>query len=132
VKRHGILFWATTVIAGLTLVSGIVQMLFPGVILSFLAAGTTAEATHFFGIVGMFMSLFGGMPLNAMLRPDPQPVVVLWSGLQKFGAVAAVSLGVYRELFSSLALLVAGFDFVSGILILLYWWSHRGTRPLIA
>ncbi len=127
-KRQGILFWATTAIAALTLVSGIVQMLFPSVILSYLSAGTTAEATHFFGIVGMFMSLFGGMLLNAMLRPDPQPVVVLWAGLQKFGAVAAVGLGVYREIFSSLALLVAGFDFLSGILILLYWWSQRGSK----
>jgi hypothetical protein len=128
VKRQGILYWATTAIAALTLVSGIVQILLPGVILSFLSAGTSAEAMHFFSIVGMFMALFGGMLLSAMLRPDSQPVVVLWSGLQKFGAVAAVSLGVYRELFSPLALLVVGFDFLSGILILAYWWSQGGSK----
>jgi hypothetical protein len=53
-------------------------------------------------------------------------IAVLWSGLQKLGAVAAVSLGVLHLIFSRIALLVAAMDLVSGILILLYWRRIRG------
>jgi hypothetical protein len=47
---------------------------------------------------------------------------VLWAALQKFGASAAVGLGVMHGVFSPVALGVAGFDLLSGILALMYWW----------
>jgi hypothetical protein len=46
---------------------------------------------------------------------------LLWSGLQKLGAVGAVGLGVYHGLFSNLALAVAAFDLLSAVVMLLYW-----------
>ncbi|HQX83754.1 MAG TPA: hypothetical protein PKW63_18460, partial [Vicinamibacterales bacterium] len=86
-----------------------------------LAVETNPASLHFFAIVGMFMVLFGGLLLNAMYSTRPQPVALFWAGLQKFGASAAVGIGVMNGVFSPLAWLVAGFDLLSAALILAYW-----------
>jgi hypothetical protein len=100
-------------------------MLDPRLVLGLIGGEATATSAHCFGIIGMFMTLFGGALLNEVLGPSRQPLVPLWAGLQKFGAVAAVSLGVARGLFSPLALLVASFDFISALLIFWYWMRIR-------
>jgi hypothetical protein len=107
-------------IAALTVLSGLAQALLPRFVLGLIGGEATPGGAHSFGIVGMFMVLFGGMLLHALLTPGDHRVAVLWAGLQKLGAFAAVSLGVARGLFSVLALGVAGFDLLSGVLILLY------------
>jgi hypothetical protein len=81
---------------------------------------STPASRHFFGIVGMFMVLFGAMLLQALLTAGDHSVAVLWAGVQKFGAAAAVGFGVSKGIFSPLALGVAGFDLLSGFLILAY------------
>jgi hypothetical protein len=43
-------------------------------------------------------------------------VVLLWGGLQKVGAALFVAWAVSKNVFGPLALGVAGFDFLSGIL----------------
>jgi hypothetical protein len=126
-KRKSWLYWILVLISASTVLSGLVQMIAPGFVLHVVGGATDGAGAHFFGIVGMFMVLFGGMMLQALLSPSDHPVAVLWAGLQKLGAAAAVSLGVSRGFFSSLALLVAGFDLLSGLLILVYWRSIR--RP---
>jgi hypothetical protein len=110
-------------IAAATVLSGLVQMLRPSFVLGTIGGDMTPASRHFFGIVGMFMVLFGGAMLHALLNPVPQPIVFLWASLQKFGAAIAVGLGVGHGIFSALALFVAGFDLVSGILGFWYW-SH--------
>jgi hypothetical protein len=90
-----------------------------------LSAETTATSKHFFAIVGMFMVLFGGATLNALLSFKHHPVVIFWSGLQKLGASAAVGLGVVNEVFSSIAIVVAVIDLLSGLLALWYWKRIR-------
>lgn len=115
--------WLRGILAAIsvaTVISGAVQLVAPGFELGFLGAESTATSRHFFGIVGMFMVLFGGLLLHALVRPKENPAAFVWAGLQKLGACAAVSLGVARGLFSPLALGVAGFDFLSGLLILGY------------
>lgn len=114
------LFWLVAAIAAITLVTGCLQVLFPAPILAVLSAERSAAALHFFGLVGMFMALFGGALLHALFARQPNPVVVLWAGLQKFGAVAGVGIGVLHGIFAPLALLVTVFDFVSGLLIFAY------------
>jgi len=112
-------------IAAITVVSGLVQMVRPQWILAMVGGEATSTANHFFGIVGMFMVLFGGLLWQALAAPRPQPIPVFWCGLQKLGATAAVGLAVSRDLLSWLALGVAGFDLLSAILILAYWRSIR-------
>ncbi|WP_224366106.1 patatin-like phospholipase family protein [Hyalangium versicolor] len=117
-------------IALATVVSGAVQLVVPGFELGFLQAESTPTSRHFFAIVGMFMVLFGGLLLHALVRPKENPAAFLWAGLQKLGACAAVGLGVARGIFSPLALGVAGFDFVSGVLVLGYLAHMRRAEQL--
>jgi len=116
---------ALKAIALLTLLSGLLQMVKPQWVLAVVGADSTPASSHFFGIVGMFMVLFGGLLWQALTAGQPQPLPVFWCGLQKLGAAVAVAIGVSRDLFAYLALGVAGFDFLSCILILAYWWSIR-------
>ena len=109
-------------ISAITVVSGLIQLLVPSFVLGFIGGETSPGGNHSFGIVGMFMVLFGGLLLQALFAKTPQPIAVFWCGLQKFGAAVAVTLGVMRDLFSWLALGVAGFDLLSGVLILIYWF----------
>ena len=119
-RPRGLLFWLVTAIAATTVLTGAVQILWPSPILWILNAERSPTALHFFGLVGMFMALFGGMLLHAQFSGQNVSVAGLWAGLQKFGAVAGVGLGVAHGIFAPLALFVAGFDFVSALLILAY------------
>lgn len=108
--------------------SGLGQLVRPDLVLRLIGGETTPASLHFFGIVGMFMLLFGGMLLHALLTAGDHSVAVLWAGLQKFGAAGAVGLGVMNDVFSPLALAVAGFDLLSGFFIFAYRKRARGAR----
>lgn len=118
-------YWTLAAIAVITIFSGLLQMSSPGFELRMLSAESTPTSRHFFAIVGMFMVLFGGAFLHALCSPAHHPVVVLWASFQKFGAFAAVALGVLNHIFSPLALLVASFDLCSGVLGIWYWRKIR-------
>jgi hypothetical protein len=112
-------------ISALTVVSGAVQVLAPRRMLRMLMAEDDDTARHLFGTIGMFMVVVGGGLLNALLRPGKDPVIVFWAALQKVGAFGAVALGVRRRIFSPLALGVAFFDLLSGLLAAEYWRRTR-------
>lgn len=118
------------IISVITTISGLVQMLKPGFVLDFIGGESTPSTRHFFAIVGMFMLLFGGLVIQALYEAQPSRVAFLWGGLQKTGASVAVGLGVLNGLFSPLAGLIAGFDFVSAILFFLYLRSLRNQQPM--
>ena len=120
-RPRGWLYWLVVAIAMTTLVSGVGQLIAPRVVLAFVAAQRTPTSAHFFAIVGMFMALFGCLLLHGLVSSVPNRVAILWAGLQKFGAVAAVGLGVQHGIFSSLALVIAAFDLFSGVAVILYW-----------
>jgi hypothetical protein len=116
---------ALIAVSALTVVSGAVQALAPARLLRALMAQDDAAARHFFATIGMFMVVVGGGLLNALLRPGRQPIIVFWAALQKLGAAVAVGLGVKRRIFSPLALGVAFFDLLSGLLAAEYWRRIR-------
>ena len=103
-------------IAATTAATGLLQAASPRTTLRLLRADDSATARHFFGTVGMFMTCTGGVLLA---RSEDRPVVLM-TAAQKLGAAAAVGLGVRRGLLAPLALGVAGFDAVSGIVALDY------------
>jgi len=108
-------------IAFITLVSGIAQMLAPSFMLDFIGKEMpTPSSAHFFAIVGMFMTIFGGMVLHAIYSSVTNKQVMLWSAFQKFGAFLAVTIGVFNGLFSILAMSVAIFDLFSGVVFIIY------------
>jgi hypothetical protein len=108
-------------IAAITVATGLAQILVPGFVLRLLSAESTDATRHLFATVGMFMVLFGGLFLQALLDRGEHPMVVLWASLQKVGASAAVFVGVVRGVFAAVALLVAAFDLLSGVLGLALW-----------
>jgi hypothetical protein len=118
--KHDRLWWLLAVIAVLTIVSGLVQLFAPGFVLGIISGEATAASSHFFGIVGMFMALFGGMTLHALLSAVENRIIFVWAGLQKAGASIAVGLGVLHGIFSWVALLVAGFDFATAVVFAIY------------
>lgn len=120
------LLWVLKAIAAITVLSGLLQMAKPDWVLAIVGGEIAPTSSHFFAIVGMFMVLFGGMLWQALAASSPQRIPVFWCGLQKLGATAAVGLAVSRDLLSALALGVAGFDLLSGILILYFWTKIRG------
>ncbi|MDY7231815.1 patatin-like phospholipase family protein [Hyalangium rubrum] len=133
VRTERWLRWLLMAISAATVVSGAVQLIAPGFVLGFLSAESSPASRHFFGIVGMFMVLFGGLLFHALVRRKENPAAFVWAGLQKLGASVAVGLGVARDLFSPLALGVAGFDLVSGLLILGYFsLSRRPARQAVS
>ncbi len=115
-KMAGRLVQAIGLIA---LVTGFTQMVSPGTILAQVGGDANPAARHFFGIVGMFMMLFGGATAHAV-HTSNAPVLAL-SMLQKLGAAAAVTLGILNSIFGSIAWVVAAFDFATAMLTFVYW-----------
>ncbi len=124
-KTKDILYKLLVAIAVITLISGVLQMLQPGLVLGVVGGEGTPGNLHSFAIIGMFMLFFGGLLLHALLSEQHHPIAVFWAGLQKFGAFAAVGLGVFNGLLSVLALGVAIFDLFSGFLIIWYWLTIK-------
>jgi hypothetical protein len=123
-----LLYWLLVIISVATVISGVAQMLRPAFILHLISAEVTPTTEQCFGIVGMFMALFGGMLLQVLLIRKPLTPVFLWAGLQKLGAAAAVSIGLVRHLFGPLAVAIIAFDFSSGVLIFVYLRILHGER----
>jgi len=118
-KPSGLGYWVAVIIALATVLSGALQMFCPALVLGIVGGASDPTSRHFFAIIGMFMVLFGGMAFQGLLQWRPTPM--FWSALQKLGASAAVGCGVYRHLFSPVALGVAGFDLISGLLFAWVW-----------
>jgi hypothetical protein len=116
---------AFAVIAVITVVSGIGQLLVPGTVLHILSAESNPTSRHLFAIVGMFMAVIGGLTLQALLSERTPPYVIAWAAVQKFGACVAVAIGVARGLFGAIALPVAFFDLATAALGVLIWRQLR-------
>jgi hypothetical protein len=122
-------------ISAVTVVSGVAQLLLPGVVLDLLGAESTPTTRHLFAIVGMFMAVVGAVTLQALLTEPTPPYVVLWCAVQKLCAFVAVSIGVGRDLFDPIALAVALFDLATAVLAGLLWrrlHAPRSTHPAVA
>lgn len=107
-------------IAGITVATGALTAVRPGLVLGELSPGPTPMDRQLFGTIGMFMVVSGGTMRRALAAPHPERGVLIWSAVQKLGASAAMGVGVCRGLYARRALAVAGFDFASGVGCLAY------------
>jgi hypothetical protein len=123
--RSDPLHWLLLAIAAGTFLSGLALIAFPGLVLDLLGAPTGTSDKLFFGIIGMFMAVVGGLLTHTLLRPPPNVLVVGWSALQKLGASVAMSLAVVLDVFSLAGLGLVLFDFLSALLAGAYWWRIR-------
>ena len=98
-------------IGATTLMSGLGLVVAPRTALRLMGADTPDPAPLLYRVVGMFMTVSGGLLLDGA----EQRVVLRWSLAQKSGAVAGVGLGVLRRDYRKRALLVASFDAASAV-----------------
>lgn len=103
-------------IGWITVITGGLQIMIPSNILPIIGVTPDAVNSQLLGTVGIFMMLFGAASIRAIHHPQEAPIVLFWSGCQKIGAVLLMAWGAYKGVFSPLALLVASFDFASGLL----------------
>jgi hypothetical protein len=103
-----------------TLFSGAIQAIAPEFVLNFIGAQIDLTTKQLFATIGMFMFLFGAMMIHALYNEENNRVVVIWSGLQKLGASAAVFIGISQDVFVPLAAGVAVFDLFSALLFFYY------------
>jgi hypothetical protein len=129
-QKNSLLERGVVMIAWSTLLTGIAQILKPGLVMRVIGAKDTSTGRHLFATVGMFMAVIGGQLLHTVLFERRASRVVLgWATAQKIGAAVAVAIGVSRGIFTPLALAVAGFDFLSGILLALRRGSEDSVSP---
>jgi hypothetical protein len=102
-------------IAGITVATGALTAVRPGLVLGELSPRPTPMDRQLFGTIGMFMVVSGGTLHSALAAPHPERGVLIWCAVQKLGASAAMGIGVHRGLYARRALAVAGFDFASGL-----------------
>lgn len=107
-------------ISVITIISGLSQVIMPAMVLNLIGAEVSPISNHLFGIVGMFMALFGGLMLHTVYSVHTSKTAVFWCAMQKLGAFVAVGIGVLSGLFSWMASGVAIFDLFSGLLFLYY------------
>jgi uncharacterized protein YjeT (DUF2065 family) len=115
---------AVTAVAATTALTGLAQVVAPGPVLRAVSGPQTTADRHLFRIVGMFMVVVGGILVDTQRRSEPDPSVLRWVAVQKFGASAGVALGVIRGVFGAQALAAAALDLSSGVL-LLWYRRHR-------
>jgi len=115
-----------TLVGAVTAVSGAVQLVAPGRVLTALGAESSPATRQGFATVGMFMTVVGGLQFQELRSAEPRSGVVAWGAVQKLGAAAAVTAGVRRGVFRPPALLVAGQDAASGVAALA--WCLRRSR----
>lgn len=109
------------VVGVLTAASGLFVLTFPKTSLSLLGANDPDPAPYLFGLVGMFMLLFGGLLVDAARRPDPPPVALFWCLIQKVAAVIAMLVGVFTDVYGWFAVVVALFDAACALVIRALW-----------
>jgi uncharacterized protein YjeT (DUF2065 family) len=115
-------WWALFAIGVLTVVNGLAQLLAPGFVLSLVATEASSLSKHLIASLGMVVALFGGMFLYAILDDQPQPIPVLWTGLQKLATAIAVGLGVQHTTYVAPVVAFALFDLFAGAMIIGYWY----------
>lgn len=109
----------------ITLATGALQVVAPAFVLRRIGGEERAVSTHLFATIGFFMTVVGGLLAETAGRERPDAAVVAASIVQKAGATTAMAVGYLRGIFSPFALLVAAFDGVSAVLLMLLRGSMR-------
>jgi hypothetical protein len=109
------------VIAAITVLTGLTQLIAPAWALGFIASDRSALGAHFFATVGMFMIITGAMFLQSLLAHSTEGAIPFWIGVQKAAACALVAWAVLRGLLAPIAYAVAAFDGATALLTFAFW-----------
>jgi hypothetical protein len=113
------------VIAILTIIAGVGQMLAPGVALRGMGAETTPALTLFFVMASMLVALIGVALLVEGVRPSPRRMMLLWGGIQKLASVAILVVGIVTDVVAPIVGAVCAWDGVCGIALIAIWMKER-------
>ena len=118
----GPLHCAAIAIGAATAVSGLGLIAAPRLVLRILGAGRAEPAPFLFRIIGMFMTVSGGLLADgAFARPSRSAgagrVALRWAMAAKIGAALAVGYGVRSKRFGKQGLALAAFDASAAALI---------------
>lgn len=108
-------------IAGITVLSGAVQIAMPETVLGVIATSSDAMSAQLFRTVGMFMVVTGGLFWQSLIARSGERLIPFWIGVQKFAAAVLVTLGWNAGLFAVLAMTIAVFDLATGVLCFVFW-----------
>ncbi|MBI5474139.1 MAG: hypothetical protein HY961_17525 [Ignavibacteriae bacterium] len=126
---HDRFWWTLMSIGVITVMSGIAQCVVPDFLLQALSPELTSTSRHFLLVTGVLTGSFGALLIHALRTSDWQHVALLWIGIQKILAAGAVGIAIRAKMFSTLALLAAGFDLVAGVMITAFWfWIRQQAR----
>ncbi|MET0325685.1 MAG: hypothetical protein ABW219_10715 [Ilumatobacteraceae bacterium] len=101
---------AAVAIGGLTAASGLALIAMPRFVLWALGAGRAEPSPFLFRIIGMFMTVSGGLLADAARSPGTERAALRWSLVGKVGAASAIVVGVRRQRFGKQAMALAAFD----------------------
>ena len=118
---------ALIVISGITLSTGLAQLLFGDYILQKIATSNETSSVHLFQTVGMFMLITGAMFLQSLITRSNERSIPLWIAVQKFSAAILVVIAYQKGIFVTLTLGVAVFDALTGFLAFTFW--RRMAKP---
>lgn len=113
---------AAIAVGGATAVSGLGLIVAPSLVLRILGAGRAEPTPFLFRIIGMFMTVSGGLLADGA-RPRPAPsatvgrVALRWAMVAKIGAAIAVGYGVRSKRFGKQGLALAAFDASAAALV---------------
>jgi hypothetical protein len=119
-KDKSILGRIVLLIAWMTTITGLIQIVAPGLFLPVLGIKDNVGASHLFSTVGMFMVIIGGMTAHTMASKHPHQLTLTWSSLQKLGASLAVGIGITRGIFAPIAWIVVLTDASSFLIYFAY------------
>jgi hypothetical protein len=109
------------IIAAITFLSGLTQVVAGSFVLSVLAPDAGPAAAHMFQTVGMFMVITGAMFVQSLWTRSEEPAIPLWIAVQKFAAAILVTWGWLKGVLVPVVLVVAAFDAITGVLALTFW-----------
>jgi hypothetical protein len=107
-------------IALVTAISGLIQIILPGMVLAFLTPSSDELHRQLFATVGMFMLVTGSLFLQGLWNRTPGKALPFWIGVQKLLAAVFVTRGVYVGVFMPMAIGVASFDALSAFLCFIF------------
>ena len=109
-------------IAAITVLSGLTQMVVPGFVLGMVAGTADPLGSQLFATVGMFMLITGALFLICLWRRSTETAVPFWIGVQKALAALFVARAVFAGIFLPISLGVASFDALSAVLCFIFYW----------
>ncbi|GIK29761.1 MAG: hypothetical protein IT298_06405 [Chloroflexi bacterium] len=118
--------WLVVAIAVITILSGAVQFIVPGVALGAMSLEASNASVFLFRFLSVVTALFGAALLHTAWDKAYIPAVLLWAGLQKLAGTTLIVAAAVSGVVAVGALPVAIYDGLAGLYVLGFVYRRRG------